>query len=135
MPRVRQGLPRNLKLKRNLRLKMTVTELRLWSRLRAKQFQGLKFRRQHGVGSYIVDFYCPERRLVIEVDGDTHATADQLASDKERDVYLTSLGLDVVRYTNGDVIGNLEGVLADLGKRVGFRSTSPTPPYKGGAEE
>ena len=131
MRRVRQGLPANLKLKRRLRLHMTAAELRLWSRLRAKQFQALKFRRQHGIGPYIVDFCCPERSLVIEIDGDTHAETDQVARDKERDAYLTSLGLDVVRYTNGDVLGNLEGVLADLGRRSTARSTSPSPPYKG----
>ncbi len=127
MNRVRQGLPRNLRLKRGLRLQMTATELRLWSRLRAKQFEGLKFRRQHGVGPYIVDFYCPERRIVIEVDGDTHAEADQVVRDKERGLYLASLGLEVVRYTNGDVVDNLEGVLLDLGKRLALISTSPYP--------
>ena len=106
---------------------LTATELLLWSRLRAKQFEGLKFRRQHGVGPYIVDFYCPERRIVIEVDGDTHAEADQVVRDKERDLYLASLGLEVVRYTNGDVVDNLEGVLLDLGKRLALISTSPHP--------
>ena len=127
MNRVRQGLPRNLRLKRGLRLQMTATELLLWSRLRAKQFEGLKFRRQHGVGPYIVDFYCPERRIVIEVDGDTHAETDQVVGDKERDLYQASLGLEVVRYTNGDVVDNLEGVLLDLGKRLALISTSPHP--------
>ena len=133
MQRVRQGLTHNSRLKRNLRLQMTAPESRLWSRLRAKQFHGLKFRRQHGVGPYVVDFYCSERSLVIEIDGDTHAEASQVTRDKERDLYLTSLGLDIVRYANGDVIDNLEGVLADLEGKVVPDSTSPTPPYKGGA--
>ncbi len=106
---------------------MTAAETRLWTKFRAGQFRELKFRRQHGIGPYIVDFYCPDRRLVIEVDGDTHAEADQVVRDKERDWYLASLGLEVVRYTNGDVVDNLEGVLLDLGKRLALISTSPHP--------
>jgi very-short-patch-repair endonuclease len=79
---------------------MTGPEKRLWSRLRARQLQGIKFRRQHGIGPYIVGFYCPEQSLVIEVDGDSHADAEQIQRDQRRDRYLQSIGLRVVRYRN-----------------------------------
>ena len=126
MPRVKQGHPEHLPLKRKLRSEMTTAETRLWSRLRAKQFQGLKFRRQHGIGPYIVDFYCPERSLVIEVDGDAHAPEAQVMKDRERDQYLHSLGLQVIRFMNDDVLNNIEGMLEDLYEKLS-RSTSPHP--------
>ncbi len=110
---------------------MTGAEKRLWARLRMKQFQALKFRRQHGIGPYIVDFYCPEQSLVVEVDGDSHADANQILKDRQRENYLLSLGLQVIRYQNDDIMKNLDGVLEDLSKRVSVGSTSPSPPYKG----
>ena len=127
MPRVIRGQPDYLDIKRRLRSNMTGPEARLWSRLRARQLQGLKFRRQHGIGPYIVDFYCPEQSLVIEVDGDSHADADQVVKDKQREQYLQSLGLRVIRYINDDIVKNLDGVLEDLAERISSRSTSPRP--------
>ena len=136
MARVKRGHPEYLNLKRRLRSEMTGAEARLWSKLRMKQFQELKFRRQHGIGPYIVDFYCPERSLVIEVDGDSHADANQIQKDRQRGNYLQSLGLQVIRYQNDDIIKNLVGVLEDLSKRVSSSaSTSPSPPYKGGGDK
>ena len=114
---------------------MTGPETRLWSRLRARQLQGLKFRRQHGIGPYIVDFYCPEQSLVIEVDGDSHADGNQVMKDKQRETYLQSLGLRVIRYINDDIVNNLDGVLEDLAERMSSRPTSPPPPYEGGVKE
>lgn len=106
---------------------MTGPEKQLWLQLRSRQFQGLKFRRQHGIGPYIVDFYCPERLLVLEIDGDSHAGTEQILKDQERDSYLNSLGLQVIRYLNGDVTNNLAGVLEDLQKQLSAHSTSPHP--------
>jgi len=106
---------------------MTGPETRLWSRLRARQLQGLKFRRQHGIGPYIVDFYCPEQSLVIEVDGNSHADADQIVKDQLRDRYFQSLGLHVIRYINDDILKNLDGVLENLAERLSSGSTSPHP--------
>ena len=74
----------------------------------------MKFRRQHGIGRYIADFYCAERSLVIELDGDTHYTSDAQAYDRERDAFMQALDLTVLRFTNIDVFNNLEGVLARL---------------------
>ncbi len=96
---------------------MTPAENRLWLQLRARQLRDLKFRRQHGIGPYIVDFYCPERRLVIEIDGDVHANEEQMVRDKEREDYLKALGLQIIRYSNGDVLTNLEGIMEDLFRR------------------
>lgn len=127
MARVKQGRPENLGLKRGLRSEMTHAEMRLWARIRAKQFQGVKFRRQHGIGPYIVDFYCPEKSLVIEVDGDTHAEPSQIFKDGQRDRYLQSLGLRVIRYTNNDILLNLNGVLEDLVQELASGATSPSP--------
>jgi|SRR3990172_9803713 len=106
-PRVKRGAPEHLSLKRQLRSDMTGAEKRLWSRLRMKQLHGLKFRRQHGIGPYIVDFYCPERSIVIEVDGDTHGDENQVMKDRQRETYLQSLGLQVIRYVNDDILHNL----------------------------
>ena len=72
-----------------------------------------------------MDFYCPEKSLVIEVDGDTHGEQHQIVMDRRRETYLKSLGLQVVRYTNDDILKNLDGVLEDLYERVLSGSTSP----------
>jgi very-short-patch-repair endonuclease len=76
--------------------------------------KGIKFRRQHSIGPYIVDFYCPEQSLVVEVDGESHAEAVQRQKDQRRDGYLQSIGLRVVRYRNDDSMKNLDGVLETL---------------------
>ena len=135
MPRATRGQPSHLDLKRRLRSDMTGPETRLWSRQRARQLQGLKFRRQHGIGPYIVDFYCPEQFLVIEVDGDSHADADQILKDQLRDRYFQSLGLRVVRYINDDILKNLDRALEDLADRLSSGSTSPRPPLRRRGED
>ena len=135
MPRATRGQASHLDLKRQLRSNMTGPETRLWSRLRARQLQGLKFRRQHGIGPYIVDFYCPERSLVIEVDGDSHADADQVVKDRQREQYLQSLGLRIIRYINDDILKNLDGVLENLAERLLSKSTSPRPSLRRSGKE
>jgi len=123
----KKGLTKLLPLKRRLRSNQTRTEQLLWAKLRGNQIHGLKFRRQHGIGSYIVDFFCPERSLVIEIDGDVHAIETQQTKGLEREIFLRSLGLQVVRYTNDEVINNLNGVLEDLIQQIFGNSTSPIP--------
>ena len=127
MPRVVGGIPQHLKQKRRLRSEVTKAELLLWSKLRGCQFHSLKFRRQHGIGSYIVDFYCPDRLLVIEIDGDIHAQGNRKKMDCQREAYLTTLGLKAIRYPNDDVLNNLDGVLQDLENKIFSDSTSPCP--------
>ena len=75
---------------------------------------GYKFRRQFGIGKYIVDFYCPKLRLVIEIDGATHSTDREVESDKVRQKYLEDLGLLVKRYTNSALRENIDYILEDI---------------------
>lgn len=93
---------------RAMRRKMTVAEKRLW-------YDGLqclpyRFRRQRPIGRFIVDFYCPELKLVIEVDGESHFSDQGLAYDDERTSFLESLGLKVMRFANSDVMNCLESI-------------------------
>ena len=106
---------------------MTPAEKLLWTRLRSKQCHSFKFRRQHAIGPFIVDFFCPEQLLVVEIDGDVHAEKTQRTKDWKRERYLRSLGLQVIRYTNHEVLNNLEGVLEHLLAIVSVGSTSPNP--------
>ena len=94
-----------------LRKDMTKAEIRLWTRLRGKQLNQIQFYRQKIIGNYIVDFYCPKVSLVIELDGGQHYTEEGRYKDKQRDNYLQSQGLYVMRYSDRDVFGNLEGVV------------------------
>ncbi|HEY8100279.1 MAG TPA: endonuclease domain-containing protein [Burkholderiaceae bacterium] len=94
---------------RQLRRNQTDTEKILWMALRNRQINQLKFRRQVAIGRYIVDFICFEIRLIIELDGDQHADAQEC--DEERTRWLESQGFLVVRFWNNDVMLNLEGVL------------------------
>jgi len=133
MTRTKRGNPRFRTLRSKLRSQMTSPEQVMWTHLRSKQFNSLKFRRQHGIGDFIVDFYCPEKHVVIEIDGDTHAEEKQIQLDKIRESYLKSLGVRIIRYCNYDIMTNIEGVLEDLWKKLLYEvSTSPPPPYKGG---
>ena len=91
----------------------TKAEGKIWNEvLRMRQFASYKFLRQKPIGGYIVDFYCSELRLVIEIDGDSHA--ESVEYDEERTKILGALGLTVVRYTNDEVLTNIQGVYDDL---------------------
>ncbi|KKR88245.1 MAG: hypothetical protein UU36_C0049G0004 [Candidatus Uhrbacteria bacterium GW2011_GWE2_41_1153] len=93
-----------------LRLNPTNAEKILWSHLR-NSCLGLKFRRQHGIGEYIVDLYCPAKRLVIEVDGDSHFDEAQIKYDKLRTEYFNKLKINILRFTNLEIYHDLERVL------------------------
>ena len=93
-----------------MRREMTVPELRLWLRLKEPGLPGFRFRWQAPIGPYIVDFLCPERRLVVEVDGDQHGFAAGERRDTARDAWLRANGYRVLRFTNRDVMTELEGV-------------------------
>ena len=107
------NLKTNKSKRRHLRKNMTKAEIILWSELRRKQFQH-KFRRQFGIGPYIVDFYCPKLKLVIELDGDVHYMGDAPQRDKTRTEFLRTKGITVKRYTNSEVIYDLPMVLEDI---------------------
>jgi len=93
---------------------MTDAELRLWSRLRHRQLKGLRFLRQRPIGSYIVDFYCPDVKLVVEVDGGQHYTKEMEKKDQVRENYLWSLELRILRFNNLDVLKNTDGVVDEI---------------------
>lgn len=95
--------------RQDLRNNATIAEQQLWQVLRNNQL-GVKFRRQHGIGYYIADFYCPTLKLVLEVDGDSHFTEAAQQNDQIRDQYFQSLDIVVLRFTNQDVMQNLSGV-------------------------
>jgi len=115
-------LPYNSKLKkraRRLRKNMTEAEVRLWNYLRMKQIKGFQFFRQRPIGNYIVDFYAPEAKLVIEVDGGQHYNKEGLGYDEVRDAFIESQGLKVIRFSNLDVLRNTEGVVKRIIEVVG----------------
>ncbi len=97
---------------RELRKNQTKTEKRLWQRLRNRQLQGHKFRRQHPIGCYFVDFVCLERGVVVELDGGQHM--EQKQYDAQRSAYLNQQGFEVLRFWNNEVMGNMAGVLDTL---------------------
>ena len=113
---------------RKLRRDMTPQERALWARLRAKQLSGLKFRRQHPMGRYIVDFYCHAHRLVVELDGDSHAGAEQQAYDDARTRWLRERGLRVLRFTNQDVGRSIDSVLEEIARHCDLEPPSSSPP-------
>ena len=106
--------PQLLQFAKSMRHAATDAENLLWQRLCAKRFMNLKFRRQHVIKPYIVDFYCHEIGLVIELDGGQHNTEDGRAYDVERTQFLEALGLKVVRYWNHDVLNRTEVILDNL---------------------
>ncbi len=101
-----------------LRKRLTDTERLLWRHLRAKQLEGLKFRRQEPIGRYIVDFVCHEKRIVIEVDGSQHTIEKN--KDAERDKWLNEQGYKVLRFWNNEVLTNIEGVLQTIRGKYPF---------------
>ena len=102
----------------------TEPEKRLWRNLSNRQLDGLKFRRQEVIGRFIVDFMCPARSLIVEVDGDTH----DAGKDRLRDRELAQHGFLVVRFTNEEVMRNVEGVLADVTAAAAGRLSRHSPP-------
>ena len=97
---------------RELRKRLTDAEQRLWTRLRQKQLDGFRFRRQQPIGPYIVDFFCPEVSLILEIDGGQHASTE--VRDASRTDWLEARGYRVMRFWNNDVLGNTEGVLLTI---------------------
>jgi very-short-patch-repair endonuclease len=97
---------------RQLRKRQTPMERRLWNRLCKRQLAGLHFRRQHPIGRYVVDFYCAQLGLIVEVDGESHNY--QIEYDEVRTEWLAAQGCRVLRFTNEQIRHNLEGVLMTI---------------------
>jgi len=118
-------LPYNKTLKnyaRELRKNITNTENLLWSKLRRKQLHGYQFYRQKIISNFIVDFYCPKAKLVIELDGGQHYTKNGKEGDRIRDDYLVNLGLKVLRFSDREVFENLNGVLEKIWENLDLRN-------------
>jgi very-short-patch-repair endonuclease len=114
-------LPYNRKLtqpSRQLRKNMTAAERFLWSKIRGNQIKGCWFYSQKPVGEYIADFYCPNAKLVIEVDGGQHYSNENMEYDKVRSQHIESLGLKVIRFTNTEVLTNIDGVIEVIIKNM-----------------
>jgi very-short-patch-repair endonuclease len=113
----------NVPAARRLRQRETSTEIILWGYLRNRRFHGLRFRRQHPVRNFVVDFYCPELKLAVEIDGLVHAAPEQQMSDANRQAIIEEFGIRFVRVSTesiaGDVHGTLRYISAEL-KRLGL---------------
>ena len=110
--------------RKDLRNHLTPAEATLWRYLQKKQLGGRKFRRQHSVGYYILDFYCPQEQLAVELDGAGHFTSAGQEADQIRDTYLNNVGIRVLRFENEVVLHDVAGVLEQI---AGCFSNPTTP--------
>jgi very-short-patch-repair endonuclease len=97
---------------------MTDAERLLWSKIRGKQLKGFQVYRQKPIGRFVVDFYCPKAKLVIELDGSQHYSEPVKAKDESRDRYMEGIGLKVLRFSDKEVFENLRGVLEEIWNRA-----------------
>ena len=120
-----------VELARDLRNNLTDSERLLWERLKGKQISGCKFRCQHPIHRYILDFYCHEKLLAIEIDGDTHK--DRKDYDEYRDDYLKSIGIQTLRFSNHDVMKYIDTVISKIEAALlqGDLSRMPPPGVRG----
>jgi very-short-patch-repair endonuclease len=114
------------RLQRRLRKSMTDAERRLWRSLQRKQLDGLKFRRQHPFGDYVIDFVCLKAKVAVEVDGGQHA--ENQAADAARTKYLESAGFHVLRFWNNDVLSDTESVVEVIFRALQQRTPPPSQP-------
>lgn len=119
---------------RELRQQQTPAEQILWEILRDRQFLALKFRRQHQIGNYIADFYCHDKQLIVELDGEIHVRSDVKEKDKKRDLFLTSLGFNVLRLSNDLILDNPDQALQQIAASVG-EINPPSPSGRGAGGE
>ena len=120
-PKDIHNLPERAKFRRELRRDLTPAEATLWSLLKNSSLDGRKFRRQHSVGRYILDFYCPAEKLAVELDGEDHFMPWGITYDNERKRYLNRVGINVIRFENKDVFKHEEWVLNEIRKEFGWR--------------
>ncbi|MFA6447754.1 MAG: endonuclease domain-containing protein [Patescibacteria group bacterium] len=113
--------------RKKLRNNMTRAEIHLWSFLKDSQLEGMKFRRQYGVGPYILDFYNPTNRLAIELDGSSHDSEKACFYDQERTDYLNGLDIKVLRFENQAVFEQIDWVLDEIRKTASLHRPLPPP--------
>lgn len=119
------NLPALRVFRKELRAHLTPAEAKLWTYLRRSQLAGRKFRRQHRVGGYILDFYCPAERLAIELDGAAHDSEMAQRYDEARDLFLRDCGIRVLRFENKWVFLQPDEVLAEIVRHFGWQKASP----------
>ncbi|GEM_PF-142217 len=130
------NLPHLKTFRKKLRNNLTPAEAALWKLLQKKQLDGRKFRRQHSVANYILDFYCPSEKLAVELDGQGHFEEDQAAYDRERDLFLKHCGIKVLRFENKWVRENPEELLQRIRKEFGWwKKQEPRPADSSGVGE
>ena len=121
---------------KQLRQAMTPAETLLWRHLKANRMDGIGFRRQVPIRNYIVDFACFSSKLVVELDGESHNFEEKQTADQHRDAFFASEGFQVLRFTNQEVISNLEGVVEAIREAVASETSGAPPsltlPHKGG---
>lgn len=115
--------PRLKQIARTLRKNMTLSEILLWQQIKGKQLLGYDFHRQKPIDEYVVDFYCPLLKLVLEIDGDSHDGKED--ADRIRHEKLESLGLTVLRFWDADVKSNVDGIVGQLREWIETRRTHP----------
>jgi very-short-patch-repair endonuclease len=120
------NLPHLKTFRKSLRKNLTPAEAKLWTLLKGKQLKGRKFRRQHSVANYILDFYCPSEKLAIELDGEVHNNPQAAEYDRERDIFLAHTGIKVLRFENKVVFENPDGLLGCVERE--FNSSSSLNP-------
>ena len=113
--------------RQNLRNRPTRSEKIIWHYLHGSNLGGYKFRRQQGIGQYVVDFYCPEGNLAVEIDGDSHYQVGAAEHDREKQKFIKGMGIKVVRFTDNDVQDSLDNVLLIILKEL---RTTPNPSSK-----
>ena len=128
--------PRQRSRAKQLRQTMTRAETLLWRYLKADRIDGLGFRRQAPIRNYIADFVCMSAKIVVELDGESYDFEERQNADQNRDAFFVSEGFQVLRFTNEQVMSNLEGVVETIRRTAADRlrglPLSPTLPHKGG---
>ncbi|MBZ9995971.1 MULTISPECIES: endonuclease domain-containing protein [unclassified Mesorhizobium] len=115
---------------RKMRKQMTDAELKLWNEIRAHRLMGLSFRRQMPIAGYIVDFACPTKKLIIEIDGSQHATAEASELDAVRTAKLEALGWTILRFWNDDVIRDIDNVCQHIVISAGLANAEVPQPAR-----
>ena len=110
--------PNLLKIASDLRKNMTRSEKVLWKELRKRKLEGFKFRRQHPIAVFVVDFFCYDAMLVIEVDGNVHESSYQMERDIERTKILNDFGIRELRFKNEDIFNNIEEVVTEIKRNL-----------------
>ena len=128
--------PRQRNRAKQLRQALTRAETLLWRYLKANRIDGLGFRRQVPIRNYIADFICMSAKIIVELDGESHDFEERQKADQNRDAFFVSEGFQVVRFTNGQVMSNLEGVVETIRQAAASRICGSPPsltlPHKGG---